>query len=99
MVYFTCLYLFFFRKVINSNAPDTIDERVMNKNPKNEWHMRENHELALNSASSIGCSIVNMGAADMLAGTPHLVLGLLWQIIKVISCRRLFNTYIDQTMV
>ncbi|XP_075262125.1 plastin-3-like isoform X2 [Convolutriloba macropyga] len=70
-------------KVINKNAPDTIDERVMNKNPKNEWHMRENHELALNSASSIGCSIVNMGAADMLAGTPHLVLGLLWQIIKI----------------
>ena len=55
----------------------------MNKNPKNEWQMRENLELALNSASSIGCNIVNMGAADMLAGTPHLVLGLLWQIIRV----------------
>ncbi|XP_063718481.1 plastin-3-like isoform X2 [Symsagittifera roscoffensis] len=70
-------------KVINKNAPDTIDERVMHKSPKNEWQMRENHELALNSASSIGCCIVNMGAADMVAGTPHLVLGILWQIIKI----------------
>lgn len=39
--------------------------------------------LALNSASAIGCTVVNIDAQDMKAGTPHLVLGLLWQIIKI----------------
>lgn len=39
--------------------------------------------LALNSASAIGCMVVNIDAQDMIAGTPHLVLGLLWQIIKI----------------
>ncbi|KAB1253036.1 Plastin-3 [Camelus dromedarius] len=43
----------------------------------------ENLNLALNSASAIGCHVVNIGAEDLRAGKPHLVLGLLWQIIKI----------------
>ncbi|KAL1763397.1 plastin-3 isoform X2, partial [Sigmodon hispidus] len=43
----------------------------------------ENLNLALNSASGIGCHVVNIGAEDLWAGKPHLVLGLLWQIIKI----------------
>lgn len=44
---------------------------------------QENLNLALNSASAIGCTVVNIGAQDLKEGKPHLVLGLLWQIIKV----------------
>uniref|UniRef100_A0A8B9HER1 Plastin 1 (I isoform) n=1 Tax=Astyanax mexicanus TaxID=7994 RepID=A0A8B9HER1_ASTMX len=44
---------------------------------------QENLILALNSASAIGCTVVNIDSQDMIAGTPHLVLGLLWQIIKI----------------
>ncbi len=44
---------------------------------------QENLNLALNSASAIGCQVVNIGAEDLMAGKPHLVLGLLWQIIKI----------------
>ncbi|KAK6299418.1 hypothetical protein J4Q44_G00309280 [Coregonus suidteri] len=43
----------------------------------------ENLNLALNSASAIGCHVVNIGALDLREGKPHLVLGLLWQIIKI----------------
>lgn len=39
--------------------------------------------MALNSASAIGCTVVSMDAHDLMAGKPHLVLGLLWQVIKV----------------
>ena len=39
--------------------------------------------LALTSAQSIGCNIVNIDANDLIKGTPHLVLGLLWQIIRI----------------
>lgn len=45
--------------------------------------LQENLNLALNSASAIGCHVVNIGAFDLKAGKPHLVLGLLWQIIKI----------------
>ncbi|KAG2462679.1 PLSI protein, partial [Polypterus senegalus] len=38
--------------------------------------------LGLNSASAIGCTVVNIGPQDLRQGSPHLVLGLLWQIIK-----------------
>uniref|UniRef100_A0A673NPC6 Plastin-3 n=1 Tax=Sinocyclocheilus rhinocerous TaxID=307959 RepID=A0A673NPC6_9TELE len=45
--------------------------------------LQENLNLALNSASAIGCHVVNIGALDLREGKPHLVLGLLWQIIKI----------------
>jgi len=49
----------------------------------NVFKIHENQNLAINSAASIGCSIVNIGAQDLMDGTNHLVLGLLWQIIKI----------------
>ena len=45
--------------------------------------MHENLTLALSSAQSIGCNIVNIDAHDLVKGSPHLVLGLLWQIIRI----------------
>ena len=39
--------------------------------------------LALNSASAIGCHVVNIGAEDLQEGKPDLGLGLLWQVIKI----------------
>uniref|UniRef100_A0A672KPF8 Plastin-3 n=1 Tax=Sinocyclocheilus grahami TaxID=75366 RepID=A0A672KPF8_SINGR len=65
-------------KMINLSVPDTIDERTINKKKLTPFTiqvwiiafvLQENLNLALNSASAIG--------------KPHLVLGLLWQIIKI----------------
>lgn len=59
----------------------------MNSSPLSTFdappHTQENLNLALNSASAIGCQVVNIGAQDLKEGRPHLVLGLLWQIIKI----------------
>ena len=75
-----------FSKMINLSAPDTVDDRAINK-PKDGklsiYKVHENMTLALNSARSIGCNIVNIGAEDLEKGKPHLVLGVLWQIIRV----------------
>ncbi|XP_065125464.1 plastin-1 isoform X2 [Paramisgurnus dabryanus] len=70
-------------KMINLSQADTIDERVINTKKSTPFTMNENLVLALNSASAIGCTVVNIDAQDLKAGTPHLVLGLLWQIIKI----------------
>ncbi|XP_036611318.1 plastin-1 [Trichosurus vulpecula] len=70
-------------KMINLSEPDTIDERAINKKKLTPFTISENLNLALNSASAIGCTVVNIGAQDLKEGKPHLVMGLLWQIIKV----------------
>uniref|UniRef100_A0A671X412 Plastin-3 n=1 Tax=Sparus aurata TaxID=8175 RepID=A0A671X412_SPAAU len=70
-------------KMINLSVPDTIDERTINKKKLTAFTIQENLNLALNSASAIGCHVVNIGASDLKEGKPHLVLGLLWQIIKI----------------
>ncbi|KAM3868895.1 plastin-3 isoform 1-T1 [Diretmus argenteus] len=70
-------------KMINLSVPDTIDERAINKKKLTAFTVQENLNLALNSASAIGCHVVNIGALDLREGKPHLVLGLLWQIIKI----------------
>ncbi|XP_047467802.1 plastin-1-like [Mugil cephalus] len=70
-------------KMINLSQPDTIDERVINTKKLTTFKMTENLVLALNSASAIGCTVVSIDAHDLMAGKPHLVLGLYWQIIKV----------------
>ncbi|MEQ2159523.1 hypothetical protein GOODEAATRI_023912, partial [Goodea atripinnis] len=72
-----------FSKLINLSQPDTIDERVINTKKLTTFTMRENIVLAMNSASAIGCTVVSIDAHDLMVGKPHLVLGLLWQIIKV----------------
>ncbi|UYV68903.1 PLS3 [Cordylochernes scorpioides] len=69
-------------KIINHSCPDTIDERAINKRNQTVYTRHENLTLALNSAQAIGCNIINIDAHDLARGKPHLVLGLLWQIIR-----------------
>ena len=70
-------------KVINHSCPDTIDERAINKKNLTVYTKHENLTLALSSSQAIGCSVVNIDAHDLSKGKPHLVLGLLWQIIRI----------------
>ena len=70
-------------KIINHSMPDTIDERAVNKKPNTVYAKVENLTLALNSAQSIGCNIVSIDAHELIKGKQHLILGLLWQIIRL----------------
>ncbi|KAL5222561.1 hypothetical protein ABZP36_027274 [Zizania latifolia] len=71
-------------KLINLAVPGTIDERAINtKKLLNLWEKNENHTLCLNSAKAIGCTVVNIGTQDLAEGRPHLILGLISQIIKI----------------
>ncbi|VAH60630.1 unnamed protein product [Triticum turgidum subsp. durum] len=71
-------------KLINLAVPGTIDERAINtKRLLNLWEKNENHTLCLNSAKAIGCTVVNIGTQDLAEGRPHLILGLISQIIKM----------------
>ncbi|KAI8851356.1 calponin homology domain-containing protein [Chytridium lagenaria] len=63
-------------KLINDSVPDTIDQPQC-------FQMTENNNVVVNSAKAIGCSVVNIGAQDLMEGREHLILGLIWQIIKI----------------
>lgn len=74
-------------KLINDSVPDTIDERVLNRAGKkiktlNAFHMTENNNIVINSAKGIGCSVVNIGSGDIIEVREHLILGLIWQVIR-----------------
>ncbi|KAJ7583690.1 calponin homology domain-containing protein [Mycena floridula] len=73
-------------KLINDSVPDTIDMRVLNKpssrKPLNAFQMTENNNIVITSAKGIGCSVVNIGSTDIAEGREHLILGLIWQVIR-----------------
>ncbi|CCM00796.1 uncharacterized protein FIBRA_02838 [Fibroporia radiculosa] len=73
-------------KLINDSVPDTIDPRVLNKptarKPLNAFQMTENNNIVITSAKAIGCSVVNIGSSDIAEGREHLILGLIWQVIR-----------------
>ena len=70
--------------MINFAQPDTIVETAINKQGDlTVYEKLENQMLVLRSAQAIGCSIVNIGPEDLINGIHHLVLGLMWQIIRV----------------
>ncbi|KAI6010141.1 calponin homology domain-containing protein [Pisolithus marmoratus] len=73
-------------KLINDSVPDTIDTRVLNiptaRKPLNAFQMTENNNIVITSAKAIGCSVVNIGPSDIAEGREHLILGLIWQIIR-----------------
>uniref|UniRef100_A0A0L0NU32 Fimbrin n=1 Tax=Candidozyma auris TaxID=498019 RepID=A0A0L0NU32_CANAR len=74
-------------KLINDSVPNTIDTRVLNmpgqkKKSLNNFQMSENANIVINSAKAIGCVVVNVHSEDIIDGKEHLILGLIWQIIR-----------------
>jgi len=70
--------------LINYAIPDSIDERAINFKAKmSQFEQIENLNLAVNSAKAIGCSVVNVGAQDILELREHIILGLIWQVIRI----------------
>ena len=70
-------------KLINEAVPNTIDERAINTKKLNAFKEAENLNLAINSAKAIGCNVVNVGHDDLTSGKQHIILGLVWQIIRI----------------
>lgn len=73
-------------KLINDSVPNTIDTRVLNFPKKNKalnnFTISENANIVINSAKAIGCVVVNVHSEDFIEGKEHLILGLIWQIIR-----------------
>jgi plastin-1 len=79
-------------KLINNAVPGTIDERVINKKENlNIFQINENLRLAINAAKAIGCQIIGIHPETIIEQKYPMILGLLWQIIKVTQIK--FNHF------
>jgi len=80
-----------FCALINHAVPETVDMRCVHTGkvaPLSVYEVTENLNLAINAAMAIGCRVVNIGSGDIMTGSPHLVLGLMWQIVKATMMRQ-----------
>ena len=77
--------------LINEAAEGTIDERVINKKDNmNVFQQVENLNLAISAAKSIGLRIIGLNYDNIMDGKNYImVLGLLWQIVKVVVMRNI----------
>jgi hypothetical protein len=66
-------------KLINLANPGTIDTRAINvKKPLNIFNKDINLNLAIQSAKSIGCVVVNIKPNLITDKREHIILGLTW---------------------
>jgi hypothetical protein len=71
-------------KLANLIQPGCVDIRELATGKKlNTFSLLANCTLALKTANAIGCQTMNIGPADLRDGTPHLIHGLLWQMIRL----------------
>lgn len=50
-----------------------------------KFRMLENQAMVLKAAERLGCTLVNVGPSDLVEGREQLMLGIVWQILKVAS--------------
>ena len=77
---------FLYSKLINSavfGKVPPISPAAINLHCVNVYHKIENLNLAIESARAIGCTVVNITPTLIMEKREHIILGLIWQIIKV----------------
>lgn len=67
----------------SSSSSSSVTVPLFLRNTLNPWQIAENIQLCLGTARSLGCKILNVHTADIINQTSYLVLGILWQVIRV----------------
>eukprot|EP01016_Furgasonia_blochmanni_P032466 TRINITY_DN3348_c0_g1_i3.p2 TRINITY_DN3348_c0_g1~~TRINITY_DN3348_c0_g1_i3.p2 ORF type:complete len:211 (+),score=89.06 TRINITY_DN3348_c0_g1_i3:142-774(+) len=71
-------------KLINKIQPGIIDPRAINsKKTLNIFQIKENLNLAISAAKAVGCVVVSIFPETIIEKREHMILGLIWQILKV----------------
>ena len=78
-------------KLINKAQDGTIDERVINKKDNmNIFQQVENLNLAISAAKSIGLNCIGLSYDSIMDGKNFImVLGLMWQVVKLVVMRNI----------
>ena len=49
---------------------------------KDAWEIAQNNNTMLASAKKVGCKVLGIGAEDMIGKNDHLILAVVWQLIR-----------------
>lgn len=72
-------------RLIEKAQPGTIDSRALNtKQPLNIFHVKENLNVVISSARSIGCKIISIYAEQIMEKKGYLILAILWQVLRMV---------------
>ena len=75
-------------KLINEGAEKTIDFRAVNmKKNMNIYQIKENLNLALNSAKGIGLKLPGINAQAFIDKKAHLILAVMWQVMRMVTTK------------
>jgi len=74
-------------RLLNKVEKDTVDMRTVNLGSNlNIYKVRENLNLGLTACTGI-IKVVGIDGSAFLEKTPHLVLAILWQLIRLLSAK------------
>ncbi|KAI8916752.1 calponin homology domain-containing protein [Powellomyces hirtus] len=77
--------------LIGDARPDLVDFSKMHVGKSlNAWQLAENANITIEAAQAIGVVVVNIGAQDITGGSQHLILGIIWQIIRGVLSTNLY---------
>lgn len=78
-------------KLIMAIDPECIDRRAMNIGSNlNAYQIGENLKLAFAACKgSLGLKIVGVGPSDFMKKVPHLILGVIWRVIRQIAVQHI----------
>ena len=84
-LFHNCCNGLIFCKLVNKIQTDTIDEWIFAKVKITDvFKVKELINLALSSIKSLGVKVGSIDAENIIRATPHLILGILWQIVKIL---------------
>ena len=79
-------------RMINLAKANSLQEKNFHtKFNLNIYQKQENLSVVLAAARKLGCRLVNVGAEDICKGRPTIILGILWQILKLIIVDKVAN--------
>jgi len=71
-------------KLIDKCQPGLVEDRFINTKEKiNIFQKKENLNMAIQSAQTIGVKTIGMHPGVFLDKTKHMILGVLWQLLKI----------------
>jgi plastin-1 len=79
-------------KWLNKLKPGIIPDKVIQIHPRNRFERLQNLSAVLTAARELGFNIVNVGPEDIIDQKYHLVLGLIWQIVRVCETASLLSS-------
>ncbi|KAJ3236470.1 hypothetical protein HDU81_010765 [Chytriomyces hyalinus] len=80
---------FLLARIINFAVPGSVDEAKLHAKPRHVLKQAENLGIVLAAAREVGVRMSSIGPNDILAGNATVILGVIWQLIKM--CQAVHN--------